>query len=117
GLARPPRATGAGVRGIDLTVEAGEMVAYVGPNGAGKSTTIKLLAGLLAPDRGTVRSLGSDPVRDRVRYVGRIGVVFGQRTELWWDHPVSATFAWRQAVWNLPDHVYQRALPFLRALP
>ena len=115
-LARPRREIVTALAGIDLAVETGEMVAYAGPNGAGKSTTIKLLAGLLAPDAGTVRALGTDPVRDRVRYVGQIGVVFGQRTELWWDHPVSATFAWRRTVWNIPDDVYERSLPFLREL-
>ncbi len=113
-LARPRRETVTALRGIDLSVEAGEIVAYAGPNGAGKSTTIKLLAGLLAPDSGTVRALGADPVRDRVRYVGKIGVVFGQRTELWWDHPVAATFAWRKTVWNIPDDVYKRSLLFAR---
>jgi ABC-2 type transport system ATP-binding protein len=115
-LAHPRREVVTALRGVDLAVEAGEMVAYAGPNGAGKSTTIKLLAGLLAPDSGTVRSLGADPVRDRVRYVGRIGVVFGQRTELWWDHPVSATFAWRKTVWGIPDDVYRRSLAFVRDL-
>ena len=115
-LTRPRHETVTALAGIDLAVEAGEMVAHAGPNGAGKSTTIKLLAGLLAPDSGTVRALGADPVRDRVRYVGRIGVVFGQRTELWWDHPVAATFAWRRTVWNIPDDVYRRSLPFVREL-
>jgi viologen exporter family transport system ATP-binding protein len=115
-LIRPRRQDVQALRGVDLSVEAGEMVAYAGPNGAGKSTTVKLLAGLLAPDAGTVRSLGLDPVRDRVRYVGRIGVVFGQRTELWWDHPVSATFGWRKSVWNIPDSVYRRSLPYVREL-
>src|SRR5215471_10276952 len=115
-ITRPRRELVTALRGIDLAVDAGEMVAYAGPNGAGKSTTIKLLAGLLAPDSGTVRSLGVDPVRDRVRYVGNIGVVFGQRTELWWDHPVAATFAWRRTVWNIPDHVYKKSLAFAREL-
>jgi ABC-2 type transport system ATP-binding protein len=115
-LVRPRRETVTALRGIDLAVEAGEIMAYAGPNGAGKSTTIKLLAGLLAPDAGTVRSLGADPVRDRVRYVGQIGVVFGQRTDLWWDHPVSATFAWRKTVWGIPDDVYRRSLAFAREL-
>lgn len=64
------------LRGIDLIVRRGEIVAYAGPNGAGKSTTIKLLSGLLAPDSGSVRALGMDPVDERVRYVGRIGVVY-----------------------------------------
>ena len=98
------------LRGIDLEVRRGEIVAYAGPNGAGKSTTIKLLASLLAPDAGRVRVLGMDPVRERVRYVGRIGVVFGQRTELWWDHPIAASFDWKRVVWNIPRERYERML-------
>jgi len=104
------------LHGIDLTVRRGEIVAYAGPNGAGKSTTIKLLSGLLAPDSGSVRSLGLDPVRDRVRYVGRVGVVFGQRTELWWDHPIAATFEWKRVVWNIPQPRYDRMLGLVREL-
>jgi ABC-2 type transport system ATP-binding protein len=96
------------LRGIDLHIARGEIVAYAGPNGAGKSTTVKLLAGLLAPDSGRVRALGLDPARERVRYVGRIGVVFGQRTELWWDHPVSASFDWKRVVWDIPAERYAR---------
>src|ERR1041385_6663385 len=88
---------------IDLTIHRGEVVAYAGPNGAGKSTTIKLLSGLLAPDLGRVAALGMDPVKQRVKYVGRIGVVFGQRTELWWDHPVAGTFEWKRVVWDIPQ--------------
>lgn len=101
------------LRGIDLTVQRGEVVAYAGPNGAGKSTTVKLLASLLAPDAGTVRVLGMDPVRERVRYVGRIGVVFGQRTELWWDQPVAASFEWKRVVWDIPRPRYERMLGFV----
>ena len=104
------------LRGIDLTVRRGEVVAYAGPNGAGKSTTIKLLSGLLAPDSGCVRALGMDPVRDRVQYVGRIGVVFGQRTELWWDHPIAATFEWKRVVWDIPRPGYERMLGLIREL-
>jgi ABC-2 type transport system ATP-binding protein len=98
------------LRDINLTIQRGEIVAYAGPNGAGKSTTIKLLAALLAPDTGTVRVLGCDPVRQRQRYVSHIGVVFGQRTELWWDHPVAASFAWKQVVWDIPKARYQHML-------
>src|SRR6266540_2372333 len=76
------------LKNINLHIARGEIVAYAGPNGAGKSTTVKLCAGLLAPTSGTVRVLGFDPVKDRVRFVSRIGVVFGQRTELYWDQPV-----------------------------
>src|SRR6185437_6459064 len=94
----------------------GEVVAYAGPNGAGKSTTVKLLSSLLAPDAGTVRVLGMDPVRDRVRYVNRIGVVFGQRTELWWDHPIAASFEWKRVVWNIARPRYERMLKLVREL-
>jgi ABC-2 type transport system ATP-binding protein len=86
------------LRGVDLTIRRGEIVASAGPNGAGNSTTIRLLSGLLSPDGGTVRALGLGPVHDRVRYVARVGVVFGQRTELWWDHPIAATFEWKRVV-------------------
>src|SRR5215475_12690769 len=96
------------LRGIDLRIDRGEIVAYAGPNGAGKSTTVKLLSGMLSPDAGTVRSLGMDPVRDRVRYVGKIGVVFGQRTELWMDHPIAASFEWKRVVWDIPRPRYER---------
>ena len=115
-LVRPTIVRIEALRGIDLSVPRGEIVAYAGPNGAGKSTTIKLLASLLAPDSGLVRVLGMDPVRDRVRYVGRIGVVFGQRTELWWDHPVAASFAWKRVVWNIPRERYERMLGLVREL-
>jgi len=104
------------LRGIDLQVQRGEIVAYAGPNGAGKSTTIKLLSSLLAPDAGSVRVLGMDPVHERVQYVSRIGVVFGQRTELWWDHPVAASFDWKRVVWNIPRTRYERMLGLTREL-
>jgi ABC-2 type transport system ATP-binding protein len=96
------------LRGVNLQIRRGEIVAYAGPNGAGKSTTVKLLSGLLAPDRGRVSSLGMDPVRERVRYVSRIGVVFGQRTEMWNDHPVAASFEWKRVVWDIPRQRYER---------
>lgn len=102
--------------GVDLTVRRGEIVAYAGPNGAGKSTTVKLLSSLLAPDEGSVRALGMNPVADRVRYVGRIGVVFGQRTELWWDHPISASFDWKRVVWDVPRERYEANLGLAREL-
>jgi ABC-2 type transport system ATP-binding protein len=95
------------LQGVDLHIRRGEIVAYAGPNGAGKSTTVKLLAGLLAPDHGSVRALGMDPVRQRQAYVRRIGVVFGQRTELWSDHPVAASFEWKRVVWDIPRHRYE----------
>ncbi|HEY3083082.1 MAG TPA: ATP-binding cassette domain-containing protein [Chloroflexota bacterium] len=115
-LLRPEVRTIEALKGVDLTVRRGEIVAYAGPNGAGKSTTIKLLSGLLSPDRGTVRSLGLDPAAERARYVGRIGVVFGQRTELWWDQPVAASFEWKRVVWDVPRDRYERMLGLVRGL-
>ncbi len=102
------------LQNIDLQIRRGEIVAYAGPNGAGKSTTVKLLSGMLVPEQGTVRVLGMDPIRDRVRYVGRIGVVFGQRSELWWDHPVSASFEWKRVVWNVPRDRYTRMVALVQ---
>ncbi len=101
---------------INLTIARGEIVAYAGPNGAGKSTTVKLLSSVLAADAGTVRVLGMDPWRERVRYVNHIGVVFGQRTELWWDHPVAASYEWKRVVWNIPRARYERMLALCREL-
>ena len=113
-LLRPRIKVVEALRGIDLRIGRGEIVAYAGPNGAGKSTTVKLLAGLLAPDAGRVCVLGMDPVRERARYVARIGVVFGQRTELWWDQPVAASLEWKRVVWNIPPERYARMLGFVR---
>ena len=115
-MLRPPMREVRALQAIDLTVRRGEIVAYAGPNSAGKSTTIKLLSGLLAPDSGSVRSLGMDPVRERVRYVGRIGVVFGQRTELWMDHPVAASFEWKRVVWDIPRPRYERMRDLVKEL-
>jgi ABC-2 type transport system ATP-binding protein len=102
--------------GIDLTIRRGEVVAYAGPNGAGKSTTVKMLSGMLSPDSGCVRVLGMDPVRERTRYVGQIGVVFGQRTELWNDHPVAVSYDWKRVVWDIPTDRYERMLGLVREM-
>src|ERR1043166_3402082 len=104
------------LQNVDLTIGSGEIVAYAGPNGAGKSTTIKLLSRLLSPNSGSVRSLGLDPVRDRVKYVGRIGVIFGQRTELWWDQPIAASFDWKRVVWDIPKDRFERMSGLVKEL-
>lgn len=101
---------------VNIEIRRGEIVAYAGPNGAGKSTTVKLLSSLLAPTSGTVRVLGMDPVTERVPCVSRIGVVFGQRTELWWDQPVAASFEWKRVIWEIPSERYQRMLAFVKEL-
>jgi ABC-2 type transport system ATP-binding protein len=80
------------VRDLTFAIEAGEMVGYIGPNGAGKSTTIKMLTGILVPTAGDLRVAGLEPQRDRIELARRIGVVFGQRTTLWWDLPLRDSF-------------------------
>lgn len=101
---------------VDLRIQRGEIVAYAGPNGAGKSTTIKLLTGLLHADAGNVCVLGHDPLKQRLQCMSRIGVVFGQRTELWLDHPVAATFEWKRVVWDIPRKRYDEMVALVKAL-
>ncbi|WP_127533250.1 ABC transporter ATP-binding protein [Paenibacillus kobensis] len=98
------------VAGIDLDIEEGETVAYVGPNGAGKSTTIKMLTGILVPTSGTVRVGGIDPFKNRMDNARTIGAVFGQRTQLWWDIPVSETFSLLKDIYEIPEDRYRRNL-------
>jgi ABC-2 type transport system ATP-binding protein len=94
------------VDGVTFGIEAGSMVGYIGPNGAGKSTTIKMLIGILVPSAGRVRVDGRDPSRDRSEVARRIGVVFGQRTQLWWDLPLADSFDLLRHVYRVPaaDH-------------
>ena len=93
---------------VSFNVCYGEFVAYAGPNGAGKSTTMKLLAGMLQPTEGSISVLGMSPDKDRIKIMKKLGVLFGNRTELWWDHPISQSFEWKKVVWNIPDAVYKR---------
>jgi ABC-2 type transport system ATP-binding protein len=103
---RRTRRTVAAVDGVDLRVERGETLGYLGPNGAGKSTTLKMLTGVLMPSGGTVQVCGLVPVAQRRRLAGRIGVVFGQRTQLWWDLPLGDSFELARHIWRVPpaDH-------------
>ena len=95
------------VHGLTFSVDAGEMVGYIGPNGAGKSTTIKMLTGILVPTGGHVRVGGLDPSRDRVELARRIGVVFGQRSTLWWDLPLRDSFELLQKMYRIPAARYR----------
>ena len=95
------------LEGINFSIEPGELVGYIGPNGAGKSTTVKILSGILVPDSGRVDIMGMTPWLDRIRYVGKIGVVFGQRTQLWWDLPVIESFDLLRDVYAVPANRYR----------
>src|SRR5438046_4426863 len=94
--------------GVSFSLEAGELVGYIGPNGAGKSTTIKVLAGILVPDAGRCEVLGRVPWKERIPHVSRIGVVFGQRTQLWWDLPVIESFELLRDIYSVPPKTYAR---------
>jgi ABC-2 type transport system ATP-binding protein len=109
GLFRREHRTVRALDGVSFRIEPGELVGYIGPNGAGKSTTIKVLSGILVPDSGRCEVLGHVPWRERARYVGGIGVVFGQRTQLWWDLPVIESFDLLGAVYRVPEDRYRRA--------
>ena len=92
------------VHDLSFAVEAGEMVGYIGPNGAGKSTTIKMLTGILVPSAGRINVAGLDPTKQRTALARRIGVVFGQRTTLWWDLPLRDSFEVLQKIYRTePD--------------
>ncbi|MEU6314610.1 ATP-binding cassette domain-containing protein [Streptomyces sp. NPDC047014] len=98
------------VDGISFEVARGEVVGYIGPNGAGKSTTIKMLTGILTPSGGRVRVAGIDPARERVRLAHRIGVVFGQRTTLWWDLPLRDSYELVRRMYRVPRARYEANL-------
>ena len=95
--------------GVSFAIERGELVGYIGPNGAGKSTTVKTLAGILVPDAGRVEIDGRVPWKQRIAHVARIGVVFGQRTQLWWDLPVIESFELLRDIYRVPPTSYARA--------
>jgi ABC-2 type transport system ATP-binding protein len=103
------------VRAVDhvsFAIERGEMVGYIGANGAGKSTTIKVLTGILVPSSGRVVSNGFVPYRERRHYTKHIGVVFGQRTQLWWDIAVIESFKLLKEIYEIPEPDYRRRLDF-----
>ena len=91
------------VAGVSFAIEPGEIVGYIGPNGAGKSTTIKMLTGILVPSGGRIEVAGVDPQRRRVDLARRIGVVFGQRTQLWWDLPLRDSFELLRHIYRVPE--------------
>lgn len=104
------------VEDVTFTVPEGQIVGYLGPNGAGKSTTIKMLTGVLRPASGDASILGMNPFRERLRCCGQIGVLFGQRSQLWWDIPLVETLVALRYVYALEAEAFQRQFDLLRAL-
>ena len=98
------------VNDLSFTIEKGEMVGFIGPNGAGKSSTIKMLSGILCPDKGSITVGGFVPYKQRKSYVGNIGVVFGQKSQLQWDLPVIDSFELLRAIYRIPEEKYKRNL-------
>lgn len=94
------------VQDVTFTIKEGEIVGYIGPNGAGKSTTIKMLAGILKPNSGEIIIDKMNPVTDRKKYVKEIGVVFGQKSQLWWDIPAIESFDLLKEIYKIPDDEY-----------
>ena len=93
---------------VSFSVADGEMVGYIGPNGAGKSTTIKVMTGVLTPDHGICQIDGRTPWKERKAHVARIGVVFGQRSQLWWDLPVNDSFDLIRDIYRVPEDRYRK---------
>lgn len=101
------------VDNISFEIEDGEIVGYIGANGAGKSTTIKMMTGILSPSSGTISINGLIPYEDREKNAKDIGVVFGQRTQLWWDLPLSETFSLLKDIYDVNDKDYKERMEFL----
>ncbi len=101
---------------VSFTIQDGEMVGYIGPNGAGKSSTIKILSGILTPDSGTVLIDGRVPYKNRIQHVREIGVVFGQRSQLWWDVPVIDSFELLKDIYSISNTDYKHKLDELTEL-
>ena len=104
------RETVKALKGISFSVEQGELLGYIGPNGAGKSTTVKILSGILTPDSGTVSVNGRVPWENRKEHVRHIGVVFGQRSQLWWDVPLLDSYSLLKDIYRLPEADYTSRL-------
>lgn len=95
------------VRDISFSINEGECVAFLGANGAGKSTTIKMLTGIMKPTSGNIKIFGKKPFEDRIENARNIGVIFGQKTQLWWDIPIIETFRLLKEIYEIPNNVYK----------
>ena len=115
-LIKPEKRVVTALDNVSFEIGKGEFVAYAGPNGAGKSTTMKLLSGMLLPTSGAISVLGLSPRKQRCAVMQKLGVLFGNRTELWWDHPVIQSFEWKKVVWDIPDALYNENLAMVTEL-
>ena len=113
GLFSTEKVVKSAVSDISFTIQDGEIVGYIGSNGAGKSTTIKMMTGILKPTSGECRINGIDPSKKRKENAKNIGVVFGQRTQLWWDLPLSESFTILKEIYNVSDEDYEKRMEFL----
>jgi ABC-2 type transport system ATP-binding protein len=111
---KPTYKTVEAVAGVDLELPAGEIRALIGPNGAGKSTLIKMLCGVLHPSYGELSCLGVEPWKDRLEYVRRIGAVFGQKSQLTWDLPVTDSFTLNKKIYKVSDAAFKRSLDYFK---
>ncbi len=109
-LVKPSRERIEALKDVSFSIERGEIVGYIGPNGAGKSTTIKVMCGILVPDSGVCLIKGRVPWKERAAHVAGIGVVFGQRSQLWWDVPVIDSFELLRDVYRVPGREYSASL-------
>ncbi len=98
------------LEGVSFDIEQGDLIGYIGPNGAGKSTTVKILSGILTPDEGEVLVGERIPWKNRKEYVKHIGVVFGQRMQLWWDVPILDSYSLLKDIYRIPESAYQKRL-------
>lgn len=112
-LFRPERKLVTAVDDISFSIEQGEIVGYIGPNGAGKSTTVKMMSGILRPTSGEILINGISPAKDRKEVVKHLGVVFGQRTQLYWDLRLGESFELLKRIYNVPDEVYSENMAMM----
>lgn len=110
---KPTKKTIKALNDVSFEIEEGDIVGYIGPNGAGKSTTIKIMSGILTPTSGSCKILGYTPWKDRKKYVKNIGVVFGQRSQLWWDVPVIDSLELLKDIYKIPEEEYNETLKLL----
>lgn len=110
---KPKKEIVTAVKDISFDVNEGEILGFIGPNGAGKSTVIKMLTGILSPTSGKCTINGKDPQKDRKTYLKEIGVVFGQRTQLWWDLPLTETYTVLKEIYEVDDSHFKKRMSFL----